>query len=138
MKKKSYSYPEYMKKWKKENPDYQREWYLKNREKSIERNKKWAKLNPDKKRSNTLKCLFGITLEDYNKMLEAQNGVCAICGKEETHKNQYGVVSLSVDHDHQTGKVRGLLCSKCNKMLGLSNDNKQILLNAINYLKTKE
>ena len=181
MKKKTYSYPEYMKQWKKENPDYPKEWYLKHREESIKRNKKrrlenkeynresqkkyreehkeeikllkhnwylknkkhsikknkkWVKLNPDRKRNNDLKSLFGITLEDYNRMLEAQNGVCAICGKEETEvdKRINKKRNVCVDHNHTTGKVRGLLCGKCNKMLGLIKDNKQALLNAINYL----
>jgi hypothetical protein len=78
---------------------------------------------------------YGITLNEYNKMLESQNDVCAICGKEETQKNQFGVIRLSVDHDHKTGKVRGLLCSKCNRAIGLLNDRIEILDKASDYLK---
>jgi 23S rRNA G2069 N7-methylase RlmK/C1962 C5-methylase RlmI len=117
----------------------QQKWYLKNKKHSIKKNKKWVKLNPDRKRNNDLKSLFGITLDQYNQMLKEQNGVCAICGKEESEidKRINRKRNLSVDHNHKTNKVRGLLCGKCNKMLGLSSDNKQILINAIEYL-TKE
>jgi hypothetical protein len=52
---------------------------------------------------------------EYAAMLAAQNGVCAACGKPETGRNQYGPVSLAVDHDHVTGKVRALLCMRCNR-----------------------
>src|ERR1017187_7428681 len=70
-------------------------------------------------RRANLKSKFGITETDYDEMLEQQDGVCAACGKEETHRNQYGVCSLAVDHDHETGVVRGLLCGRCNRALGL-------------------
>jgi hypothetical protein len=133
------SQKKYREEHKKEIKLLKSEWYLKNKEKSMKRNKIWTKLNPDKRRNTALKSLFGITLEEYNKMFKSQNGVCAICGKSETEidKRINKKRNLSVDHNHKTNKVRGLLCGKCNKMLGLSNDNKQILINAIKYL-TKE
>lgn len=59
-----------------------------------------------------LKSKFNITLEQYDKMLEKQNGVCAICGKPPIHRK------LAIDHNHKTGKIRGLLCIRCNPMLG--------------------
>lgn len=73
---------------------------------------------------------YGITLEDYTIMLTAQNGVCKICGKVNS-----GGQMLAVDHDHMTGKIRGLLCSNCNSVLGYSKDDISILTKAINYLK---
>ena len=79
-----------------------------------------------------LKRCFGITLEQYNKLSELQNHVCAICNSPETH---YRNSVLSVDHNHQTGKIRGLLCSTCNRALGLFKDNRKNLINAIKYLK---
>lgn len=66
-------------------------------------------------------------------MVAAQNGVCAICGNGETSKRQR---SLSVDHDHETGAVRGLLCNRCNPMLGYARDDIAILQAAISYLQT--
>jgi hypothetical protein len=62
--------------------------------------------------------LYGIGVDQYNAMLQAQNGVCAICGKEETSQVKGHVKrTLAVDHDHATGKVRGLLCARCNRDL---------------------
>lgn len=79
---------------------------------------------------------FGITLEEYNKILKVQNNVCAICGKEESAKHRLTKkkMYLAVDHDHKTGKVRGLLCDRCNNLLGRCQDNIIILKNAILYL----
>ena len=78
---------------------------------------------------------FGITLKEYYKILDSQNSVCAICKKKEmTTKKKM----LGIDHNHNTGKIRGLLCSKCNSLLGFSNDNINILNNAKKYLKRGE
>jgi hypothetical protein len=79
-----------------------------------------------------LKRSYGITLEEYNTMAEEHNFVCAICSKQETH---YRNKVLSVDHCHNTGEVRGLLCSSCNKGIGQFNDDIEALNCAINYLK---
>ena len=86
-------------------------------------------------RKNNLKKEFGITIAQYDEMFEQQNGVCAICGKKETMKNQYGVRRLSVDHDHKTGKIRGLLCAGCNFVLGTMKDSKERILKAAIYLE---
>lgn len=85
--------------------------------------------NKDGFKNNNLINKFGITLDKYNQMVEAQNGVCAICGKEEINK------ALAVDHNHKTGEVRGLLCGKCNKALGFLDENIQSFRIAINYLQ---
>jgi hypothetical protein len=67
---------------------------------------------PDYHRAYKLLKRFGLTLEDYNRMLEEQGGRCAICGREPNGQQ------LSVDHDHETNEVRGLLCQPCNLALG--------------------
>jgi hypothetical protein len=117
---------------------------------SINRNKQYVISNPDKirqakrkeyrknelrYREYNLKRTYGIDLHDYNKMLAAQNGACAICKKSHTiRKNK----RLDVDHDHETGKVRGLLCSYCNQVIGDAKEDIVILENAITYLKIKK
>jgi len=95
----------------------------------------YKQINRDKEKNKYLILTYGITLDDYNKMLEAQNGVCAICGQKETRKSKYNDYTLSVDHDHKTGKVRGLLCHGCNNCLGTLKEDIEIFQNAINYLK---
>lgn len=78
---------------------------------------------------------YGINYKEYLQLLEKQNGVCAICFNPETSSNnKVNISSLAVDHCHITGKVRGLLCQKCNQAIGLLKDNKVLLQNAINYL----
>ena len=77
---------------------------------------------------------YGITYDDYIRMYTEQDGVCAICGKPET-KVQSGILyQLAVDHDHATGKVRGLLCSNCNRGIGHLQDSIEILNKAVRYL----
>ena len=85
------------------------------------------------KRAYHIKCTYGIAAEQYSEMHKAQKGVCAICGQPETRRLYNTTCSLSVDHDHETGKVRGLLCDKCNRGLGLLT-TAEILLNAADYL----
>lgn len=82
-------------------------------------------------RRSHLKRAFGISLEQYEDMFNIQNGKCAICNDFKTH-DKHGV--LAVDHCHKTGKIRDLLCFKCNTVLGSVNDNIEILKNMINYL----
>ncbi len=76
--------------------------------------------------------MYGITLEDFQKMLESQGGVCAICGELETDIRKH---KLSLDHCHVTGKVRGILCNRCNKLLGHAQDSPEILMRAAGYLR---
>jgi hypothetical protein len=73
---------------------------------------------------------FGIEDEDYQRMLVKQNNGCAICGVKQEELNY----SLCVDHDHKTGKIRGLLCHDCNVCIGKAKDNIETLKNAIKYL----
>lgn len=77
-----------------------------------------------------VKLRYGITAEVYDDLLEYQKGVCAICGKPDTRK------MLGVDHNHLTGKVRGLLCHSCNVLIGHARENTEILNKAIAYLES--
>lgn len=92
-------------------------------------------LNKDRKdwsgRKSNLKLKFGITPEEYDAILNKQNGCCAICN---THSLAFKR-RLAVDHNHETGKVRGLLCMFCNTALGKFEDSVDILNRAINYLQ---
>lgn len=82
---------------------------------------------------------FGLTLEAYNKLLEDQNGVCAICYKPEIFLSRNGFLkNMAVDHCHKTGKVRGLLCHHCNTGIGNLNDSIELLKEAIVYLEKHE
>jgi len=98
--------------------------------------REYRKKNPDTFRNIELKKGYGITLEQYNILLESQNGVCKLCGKPEVDIcNKKGAVrNLAVDHDHVTGRVRGLLCRGCNQGLGNFKESIQALTNAIKYL----
>lgn len=97
--------------------------------------KEYRKNNPQNVKNTALKKSFGITLHIYNQMLERQGNVCAICGGKETvHDNRGRLRSLHVDHDHATGKIRALLCSKCNNGLGCFRDNTDVMQKAIDYL----
>ncbi|MBX4168039.1 endonuclease VII domain-containing protein [Rhodococcus sp. DMU2021] len=79
---------------------------------------------------------FGMEIGEYDRMMIEQNGVCAICGQPETSKHSGGATrKLFVDHDHQTGVVRQLLCMKCNAGIGQFQDSPQLLRNAIEYLE---
>ncbi|MDE2105242.1 MAG: HNH endonuclease [Patescibacteria group bacterium] len=95
---------------------------------------KQRKMTKDAQRHYGLKRYYGMSLEEYQERLLAQNGVCAICEKPEVAIHHGKVRTLSVDHDHETGAVRDLLCSYCNSLLGQAKDDRNVLLAAIKYL----
>lgn len=80
---------------------------------------------------------YGLSVSDYDRMLAEQGGVCAICGRPEnrTHHVTGRAFNLSVDHDHETGKVRGLLCTRCNKAVGALGDSHESIQRVVEYLK---
>mgnify|MGYP002378077596 CR=1 FL=1 len=87
-------------------------------------------------RKHHLQKTYGLSAEDYFQKLLFQKNRCAICGKEEHRITKTGDVKpLSVDHNHTTGEVRELLCNDCNALLGFSNENIEVLKNAIDYIK---
>lgn len=84
-------------------------------------------------RNSNLKRKFGITLDDYEDMLFAQGGRCLICDIYDRELTK----ELCVDHNHETGKIRGLLCNRCNTLVGFLEKNKDLLSMAFNYIKEK-
>jgi hypothetical protein len=120
-----------------------RAWYNANRDKAIANVKRWQQENRveynakqrvyrskrrDVEREGHLRRTFGITQADYDALLASQGGGCAICGKPPRK------ISLHVDHDHETGEIRGLLCVGCNNALGQFHDDAALLDRAISYV----
>jgi hypothetical protein len=100
----------------------------------LEKTKKWREQNPEKMKAHIdsriwyrREKLYGLSKENFFKILEKQNYECKICKLEINDR-------CHVDHCHDTGRVRGLLCGNCNAALGLFKDNTEILKNAIKYL----
>lgn len=94
-----------------------------------------------KRRHYNLKYHFGITIDDYNQMVQKQGGLCAICKSPETGTNgrwEMSILQLAVDHNHKTGKVRGLLCRRCNQALGKLEDDPALFEAAATYLRKVE
>lgn len=118
--------------YRKNNPEKHREWkkrhYIRNREKVIQKTTEYRKNHPGLSRKIALKFQYGISLDYFNDLMNKQSGCCAICFEKPNKRVLY------VDHCHITDKIRGLLCLKCNSMLGFCNDRKDILNNAIEYL----
>ncbi len=145
--------------WDKENKDklkkYRKNYYKNNKnkyrltqnqkEELSARRKEYRINNPTYKdkecftkdrRNQTLK-RYNTTEKEVTELLKRQGGVCAICRKVETRKRKYDgkIFDFCIDHCHETSKVRGLLCSKCNAMIGQCKNNPEILLSGIKYLR---
>lgn len=86
-------------------------------------------------RKSWLKNKYNLSIEQYAEMVQKQNNLCAICGERETALQNGRTRCLSVDHHHGSGRVRGLLCSRCNTAIGSLKEDIQILESAIDYLK---
>lgn len=97
----------------------------------LEQNREWRKNNAERFRalctSGRLRLTYGISTADYDEMHESQGGVCAICGRTDQRR-------LSVDHDHVTGAIRGLLCTACNRGIATFGDNLDGALRVVEYL----
>ena len=91
---------------------------------------------PEHRRRQMLRRNYGITVEQYDALLVLQSGVCAICQRPERVLSglKKSAKRLSVDHDHLTRRVRGLLCQKCNTALGSFEDDARLLHTALAYL----
>jgi len=99
--------------------------------------RQWRKNNPEKDKNNNLKKQYGITLGDYDAMARTQNGLCAICNNPEYSLDKDGGPRMmAVDHCHETGKVRALLCARCNKALGAFKDSPELLRKAALYIES--
>jgi hypothetical protein len=92
---------------------------------------RWHSRTPIEKQATRVKSMYGITAEEYKFMHQLQQGKCAICNEEPKTKR-----GLHVDHDHKTGKVRGLLCHGCNVALGSFKEDVALLNKAIEYIRS--
>lgn len=128
-------YKERTKKWYIDNniilKEKQRQYKINNRSAISNRHKKYHKNNMSSFRNSMLKKSYGITLEDYNKMFLLQKGCCKICNRHQSEFKR----ALAVDHNHETKKIRGLLCPSCNTGIGHLQDSIDILKKAIEYLE---
>jgi len=130
--------PGYMKWWysqltpeqRRKRLDKSNRWNTGNRDRLKANTRTWREKNPDlvmrQRRRQTLR-KYGLTLEKYEEMVAAQDGACAICGEKPEQ--------LVPDHDHCTGKLRELLCSNCNTVLGMATDDPDRLREAAKYLE---
>ena len=92
----------------------------------------------DKQENWRLNHFYGIDKDEYNRMLEEQGGTCMICNKAgDIRKKDSRPIALAVDHNHETGKIRGLLCLNCNSGIGKLGDSTDILRKAIEYLEAQ-
>jgi hypothetical protein len=132
-------------KWRKDNPEVAKkltqERYQKDPQAARARVQKWRKDHPEQwsqiQRASNLRTKYGISVEEFDALLLSQGGCCAICGSSDSQmRKKKGKLTgcFAVDHDHETGKVRGLLCGHCNTGLGLLRDNVEILKKALVYL----
>lgn len=110
--------------------EYQRQWIAENREYYLERKREYSQKNWTHIVNRRRQRLYGMSNADYDAIFESQGGLCAICKTTED-------VRLHIDHDHITGSVRGLLCGKCNRALGMMQDSPEIAMAASVYLQTR-
>lgn len=96
---------------------------------------KHRKKFPERHRKAHYKRKYGLDPKEYDLIFERQEGCCAICKKEESGMRLGRIKSLSVDHCHTTGKVRGLLCQSCNTGIGLLKEDTKLFMAAIEYLE---
>ena len=125
----------------------QQAWYQRNREYALARTQRWRDANPEKyeewrrrnreenrprlseaNRRGHLRRKYGLSVEEYDFIRVVQGDLCAICGEEE-------IPGLHIDHHHQSGLIRGLLCGKCNKAIGLLKEDPALFDAASSYLQ---
>ena len=110
---------------------YQNEHYTKNRAAIRDKVKRWRMSHPDHGKDFALRRDHGITLKDYREMLAAQGGRCAICRRKKCPTGK----QFAVDHDHETGQIRGLFCVPCNRGIGNFGDSPRLLEDAARYIR---
>lgn len=104
-----------------------RDWAREDRKKPMSASLRWYHANPDRAKNCSLMKNHGITIEDFNRMLKSQGGLCAVCSR--------GMKKACVDHDHTSGKIRELLCHPCNIALGMLRDSPDTARKAALYLE---
>lgn len=104
----------------------------KNRDKYLSSQKGYYKKDPETYKWRVMKNVYGMSKEDFFDLLEKQDNKCALCGKP-----YLGLArrDIHIDHCHETGKIRGLLCLGCNTGLGMLGDNEAGLLKALEYIR---
>lgn len=105
------------------------------REQNPERVQKWRRESRGRQSAAERLRLYGLTPARHAALLKKQGGVCAICGNPETRILRGTLTCLNVDHDHKTGRVRGLLCWACNMGLGRLGDSLERVRAAVSYLE---
>ena len=119
------------------NKEINRKNYLDKKNSDPEKHRKYLDYLKEYRKNNIIDIIcktYKISKEFYYNLLESQNGVCGLCKSEfkDTDKNRKDMV---IDHCHATGKVRGILCRKCNTGLGLFNEDPDLLLKSYEYIK---
>ena len=113
--------------------EYLRNYYIVHKGELIQKAISWNRSNIEQRKIITRKDKYlrkyGFSIADYDAMSHCQNGVCAICGQPNNNGKR-----LDVDHNHDSGKVRGLLCNSCNRGIGYLKDDAEVLLKAAEYL----
>ena len=125
----------YIKNWKLKNRDKLLKYSRDSRKRNIKKIKVYSKRhyweNREKNLSDKRYKKYGITQEEYLRIVRLQEYKCAVCFKEDK-------INLSVDHNHKTGKLRGIICNRCNMALGNVGDSPQVLRSLANYLEKHE
>jgi len=112
--------------------EYQREYNKTHPDKIRENSQKYLKAHPKLKKEYNLKYNYGLSITEFDNLLLAQDNKCPICGQPLDLQNPHNV---NVDHDHLTGKVRGILCRNCNLAIGFLRDNPEYAKRASEYLE---
>ena len=118
-----------------------RRYYEENRDQILIRKREQARSVPEKIKNRSREYSLnklGLTLSDFEKQMEAQEGRCGICRKDVSGTTKSGRQEANVDHDHETGRFRGILCHRCNVSLGALGDSVEGLNKAICYLIGEE
>jgi hypothetical protein len=92
----------------------------------------WKRAQKARTRDNRVCRVYGLAPGDYERLRASQGGICAVCGKWSGRNGR--TKALAVDHDHESGEVRGLLCSTCNRTIGEYRDNPELFVRMANYL----
>ena len=115
--------------------DCKKDNYDKNQEKITAHRRTFYSKNKDRIMIKQRKRLYGISDIEYKKLFLKQKGICAICKGGETTTSNGKIKKLSIDHNHETGQIRGLLCQRCNTAIGMLSDNTECLARAIVYIE---
>jgi hypothetical protein len=129
------------KEWREAHPGhtakYNRDRYASDPEFWNDYHKKWRAENPESRKATRrmghLKSLYGMSIQDFERMMYEQSNLCLICNNEMTVGTRDGR-TVNVDHDHDSGDIRGLLCTRCNNGLGCFDDNPDLMIAAAAYV----